>query len=221
MFYNIFQKNKIKKQIKNIIKPKIIADIHEKNSLVISELYSNSEIELEKMHLEIGDYIIGDAIIERKTIPDFFSSLMSKRLIIQIENMLAYPKRILIIEGNINELEENKKIIMRGFILSIIEKYNTPTLFAKDYKETAKYLVSIAKREIKKPKESSFHKKTAKTSSEQKLFVLESFPFIGPKKADKLINKFKTLKIIFSASEKELYPILGKNAKKFMDLLSC
>ena len=53
----------------------IIVDKREKNSLVISELIRR-KIPIEIKQLEIGDYIIGDTIIERKTKSDFISSII-------------------------------------------------------------------------------------------------------------------------------------------------
>ena len=58
-------------------KPKIIADIREKNSLVIAELiHLGADVELK--HLNLADYIISqDIAIERKTINDFVSIAIS------------------------------------------------------------------------------------------------------------------------------------------------
>ena len=79
-----------RKKIKSKLKPKIIADTHEKNSLIISELHSNKDVELEIKSLKIGDYLIGDIIIERKTINDFISSMINKRLIQQLKQLQKY-----------------------------------------------------------------------------------------------------------------------------------
>ena len=79
-FHNIFKitRKQKKKQI-----PKIIADIHEKNSLILSELKSSNQIKLEIKSLKIGDYLIGKTVIERKTVQDFISSMINKRLVQQ------------------------------------------------------------------------------------------------------------------------------------------
>jgi len=79
MFHDIFSKKEVN-PIK--VKPKIIADIHEKDSFILVELKSSPEIELEIQSLKIGDYLIGSTIIERKTVSDFISSMIKKRLII-------------------------------------------------------------------------------------------------------------------------------------------
>ena len=73
----------------------------------------------------------------------------------QIEELQQYEKKLLIIEG-IDEQElysdEDTKGInpnaIRGFLLSILLKHNIPILFTKDYKDTAKFINLIAKKEI-------------------------------------------------------------------------
>ena len=77
MFHNIFNKitgKKSKKQL-NKLKPKIIADIHEKDSMILAELTESKEVELIIHSLKIGDYLIGNIIIERKTVSDFIPYL--------------------------------------------------------------------------------------------------------------------------------------------------
>ena len=103
----------MKKQIENIFsklkktpektkcpnsKIPIIVDTREKQSLISANLLEKkANIEFEK--LEIGDYLIQDTIIERKTFSDFVGSMLNKRLIEQLINLKKYPKHFLIIEG--------------------------------------------------------------------------------------------------------------------------
>ena len=77
--HNIFKKTR--KNSKPKIIPTIVADIHEKNSLVLSQLKKSPLIRLEIKSLKIADYIIGNIAIERKTISDLIGSMISKRLI--------------------------------------------------------------------------------------------------------------------------------------------
>jgi DNA excision repair protein ERCC-4 len=50
--------------------------------------------------LEIGDYIIGDLIIERKTSKDFIASVFDGRIFQQANKITSYTNRaILLIEG--------------------------------------------------------------------------------------------------------------------------
>ena len=85
---NIFSKTKISHKEIKCPNPKIpiIVDTREKQSLIAANLIEKkANINFEK--LEIGDYLIGDTIIERKTFSDFISSTLSKRLQEQLVNL--------------------------------------------------------------------------------------------------------------------------------------
>lgn len=189
----------------------IIADKREKNSLVISELIEN-KADVEIKHLKVADYILGDIAIERKTVKDFISSMLNKRLLRQLEELKQYPKQLLIIEGlEEKELYNEEKTqgihpnAIRGMLLSILLKFQIPILFTKNYKDTANFLLVLEKRLSKPENEISLKvKKRASSLQEQQQFVLESFPGIGPKTAKNLLKKFKTIKKIINASIEEL-----------------
>lgn len=215
MFNDIFSKKA--KKIEEIKKLEIIVDIHEKNSLVLSSLHElGSKINL--MSLKVGDYLIGNTIIERKTFADFISSMLNKRLIQQLKNLQQYEKRVLILEGKDFERLENTNMnpnAIRGMILSISLEYNTPIIYTKDSEETAKFLYLLAKRQILKPQKISFHVKKPISKEEQKQYLIESFPDIGPKTAEKLLKEFKTIRAIINASNNELERVIGKKAVSF------
>lgn len=222
-FLNPFSKKESRKNLKEKIKPLIIADIHEKNSLILGELtekQNKKEIELAINSLKIGDYLIGNTIIERKTVSDFISSMINKRLVQQLSQMKQYPHQLLIIEGNLENFESfNNPNAIRGMILSILTNYQIPIIFTEDYKETTEYLIVLAKQQLKKPQEISLHSRIPKTIKEQKKYVLESFPDIGPVKAKKLLEKFKSLAKVFNATEEELKEVLGNNTQYFKEII--
>ena len=221
MLHDIFSKLKNKKsKNKQKVKPRIITDIHEKDSMILAELKSNQDIDLEIQSLKIGDYLIGNTIIERKTSSDFISSMLNRRLIDQLSHMQQYKNKILIIEGEIEELYNKiNPNAIRGFILSIITNYETNVIFTTDYKDTTMYLITLAKQQLKPKTKISLHSRIPKTIKEQKQYILEAFPNIGPKKAELLLRKFKKLSAVFNASEEELNDVLKSNSKNFKDIL--
>lgn len=217
MFHNIFKKSK--KQPKPL-QIKIIADHREKNSLVIPTLHELNA-NLEVTQLKVGDYLIGNTIIERKTFSDFLSSMTSRRLLQQLKQMKQYKKALLIIEGR-SKIEDYSNMhpnSYKGFILSISLNYQIPIIFTDDPEETALYLLVLAKQLAKNPQELSLHGRIPKTKKEQKKYILESFPNIGPKTAEKLLKKFKTLTNIFGQSIEDLEQVLKSRAKDFKKLL--
>ena len=219
--FNIFE-NKKRKQ-KKIIKQKAIIDYREKNSLVISELISLG-FEIQFRELKVADYLINDVAIERKTVSDFKSSMINKRLINQLHELQQYPNQILLIEG-LDEQEfysDDSEIgisanAIRGFLLSILINHKIPVLFTKNYKDTARFMNVLAKR---KPKELSLRvKKKTHNKKEQLQFILEGFPGIGPKTSKKLLSEFKTIQEVINTPEENLKKILGKKSEIFKDIV--
>lgn len=221
--FDIFSKRKSIFKKKPRQASKIIMDYREKNSLVYSQLLK-SNLNVEIKNLKVADYLVGGVAIERKTVSDFIGSMTNKRLIKQLQEIQQYKKRLLIIEGIEDyELYDDSPEGMngnaiRGFLLSITLKYNVPIIFTKNSEDTAKYISIISK---KKDKEMSLNvSKKALNSKEQKQFILEGFPGIGPVTAKKLLKEFKSVKNILNASEEDLQKILGKKAEGFFKIVN-
>ena len=145
-FLNIFSKNKIPKTKKTII-----VDNRESNSLVPTEL-KRLGFNIEFQQLPVADYLINNIAIERKTISDFKSSIISKRIISQLNEIKQYPRHILIVEGIESEdiysgqIHENA---FRGMILAIATEFKVPLVFTKNEKDTAKYIAVLANKKQK------------------------------------------------------------------------
>jgi len=218
--HNIF--SKLKKSKKKLKTPLIIADIHEKNSLILAELKSSTQVRLEIKSLKIADYLIGKIAIERKTVSDLISSMINKRLIQQLNQMKKYKQQLLLIEGDLQKIyneDNNISKAIRGFIISLLTNYQIPIIFTQDYEDSAKYLITLAKQQAKPSLIPSLHSRIPKTTKEQKQYILESFPNIGPKKAELLLKKFKTIKNTINANEQDLKEILKSQTNNFKSLL--
>ena len=209
-------------------KPRIIIDYREKNSLIPSELIELG-LEIEFKNLKVADYLVKGVAIERKTVSDFVSSMINRRLIKQLEELTQYKDNLLIVEG-LDEQElytdspegmlDRKPAggfqgmhpnAIRGFLLSILLKYRVPIIFTKNYEDTAKFLSVLSKR---KPNELPLNvKKKALNKKEQLQFIIEGFPGVGPKTAKKLLKKFKTIKKIINTSKENLKEVIGKKAE--------
>lgn len=216
-FHNIFTTKK-NLQPPKLNLPKIIIDHREKNSLIPAHL-KKLGFETQFQELKVGDYIVRDVVIERKTVNDFLSSMCNKRLLNQIEELKQFENKLLIIEG-IDEQElypESNSInpnSVRGFLLSITLRHKIPILFTKNSRDTAKFISLIAKKQQREMSANAVKK--ARNKKEQMQFILEGFPGIGPKNARKLLEKFSTLQNIFSAPQDELQKVIGKKAEIFM-----
>ena len=218
---DIFSKRKSNLK-KDKPRPRIIVDYREKNSLVISELIKLG-LEIEFRELKVADYIVKDVAIERKTIKDFVSSMINKRLFNQIQELQQYKNKLLLVEGvDEQDLYSDDKTgvngnAIRGFLLSILLKYNIPIIFTKDYEDSAKFISVLSKKQTKELALKA--KKRILNKKEQLQFIVEGFPGIGPKTAQKLLKKFKTIQNIIGASEKELKETIGKKAEVIIKII--
>ena len=209
-FRNIFENRPEKEKTKE---EKIIIDFREKNSLVPSEIIKLG-LKIEFSNLEVGDYIVKEKIIERKTYSDFYSSIINRRLFFQLNELKRFENSLIIIEGF--ETENNKNQI-RGAILSIVLNYKIPIIFTKSERETAEYLSILSK---KQKKEISLNpKKTGLTKKQELEYILESFPGIGTKNSKKLLEEFHTLKSIVNSNSEKLKEIIGKKSESFKEII--
>ena len=220
--FNIFSKKTPK--IKEKLRPKIIIDSREKNSLVISEVISLG-IDIEFKTLKVADYLVSGVAVERKTVSDFISSMISQRLLRQLQELQQYETRLLIVEGideqelytDSEELTGMHPNSVRGFLLSILLEHKVPIIFTKNYTDTAHFLSVLAR---KKAREMPLNvKKRVRNKKEQMQVILEGFPGIGPKTSKKLLKEFKTIQNVVNAPEEDLKRILGKRAKIVREII--
>jgi ERCC4-type nuclease len=207
---NIFSSTPVEKEEK-CPNPKIpiIIDTREKQSLIASNLI-NKKTNTKFEKLDIGDYLIQDTIIERKTFSDLLSSITDKRIFKQLPELKKYKNYLLLIEGfyyNYSDFNIHENAI-RGLLTSISLDYKIPIIYTEDENDTSKFLITLAKRyEKPRPEISMRPAKNTSSIEEQKKFILEGFPGIGPTKSKKLLEKFQNLQNIFNASSEELETI--------------
>ena len=210
----------------------IIIDHRENNIEIIKELVKNN-IEFEKKQLAVADFVIQsktqegkvvEVAIERKTLNDFLNSIIDKRIITQLIALKEnYEIPLLIIEGseNIYSIRNFHPNAIRGMFSSIAIDFQIPILFTKNYRDTASYLVIIAKRLEKPIKDISLLKKRKPlTLKERQELIIETLPSVGPKIAKSLLKKFKTVKKVINANEKNLNKVDKIGPKKAKEIIN-
>jgi Fanconi anemia group M protein len=197
----------------------IIVDNREFRSKTVKELFKKG-FDIAPKQLSVGDYIIGDVCIERKSLKDFYDSIIDKRIFGQLKSIKSnYEKKLLIIEGEDFTRNIHPNAI-KGLIISIMIDYKIPIIFSKDAGETAEFLGVIDKRMDKKIIPLIAVKKE-KSDYNSAINLLCLIPGIGIKNANKLLESFKSIGRAFSASRDELNKALGeKMAKAFIEFIS-
>ena len=208
--------------LKNI---RIVVDEREKKS-GIPGILKGIGINLEIKTLPIGDYIVApETVVERKTISDLVSSVFDGRLFDQCNRLKEhYQFPILLIEGNIDEIEEltENSLVFYGAISSIAIDFKIPVIHTPNASHTSKLLVSMCSR--KDASKGPFIKKIRKSNDIQKqqLSMLCSLPGVGEKTAIRMLEKFGTPLRVLSSSTTELSKVSGlgearaKNIKKML-----
>jgi len=202
-----------------------VVDEREKKS-GIPDLLKGTGINLEIKTLPVGDYIVApETIVERKTVSDLVSSIFDGRLFDQCHRLKEhYQFPILIIEGDIDEIEELTENPLVFYAIAI--DFKIPVIPTPNATHTSKLLISMCSR--KDASKGPFIKKIRKSNDLQKqqLSMLCSLPGVGEKTAVRMLEKFGTPLRVLSSSIIELSKVSGlgearaKNIKKVLQAQS-
>ncbi len=164
-------------------------------------------VSIEVQKIAPGDYVLGPVGIERKTLTDFFNSLVRKRLFEQVQRLRdAYPQPLLILEGDLTELSTFKHPqSFLGALLAMELKERVPILTTADKEQTALVLKVLWKSQDKgAPEYGLRHKPKALSLGQRQRFLVEGLPNIGETLARNLLERFGTVRAVFNASPAEL-----------------
>lgn len=193
---------------------KVFADFREKDSNVPS-LLSKLNVNVTYKNLTVGDYILPNNLaVERKSVDDFLSSMLSGRLFEQAYRLAeAYPIPIFVIEGGLQNILEtfSKPKAVWGALASLSIRYSIHLFFTSNIQQTAELLSVLAHQSLKqKPVEPIIReRRKIRSLGEFQLHVVSSLPGVGLKLADRMLKKFKTVRGIFQASKNELFFVKG------------
>lgn len=207
-------------------KVRVYVDVREEQSGIPGMLESLGVIVI-RGQLQAGDYVLpGDTVIERKTAQDFLNSLFDGRLFDQVSRLSeAYSNVIILVEGEINELRraQNRAKQVYSALATLTIDYDVKIVSSPSPRDSALIIEALARRIVeghgafkivihKKPKLS--------TIREWQLYIAGSLPGVGPILAERLLEKFKSLEALFTASTSELKKILGeKKAEKIKAII--
>ncbi len=204
---------------------KLIVDQRERNAELLRALELLG-MAIEVRTLPVGDYAVSDRIcIERKTISDFESSLVSGRLFDQITRLKeAYEFPVLLVEGDNNSFRMDRAAI-NGAIAAVYVNYGVLVLLSRDENDTVQVIRSMAKREQLAEQVGPSPKGAvrARTDAQFQEYVIGNLPGIGIKLARALLQRFGTVKRIASAKPEQLAKVdkIGmKKAQRIHDIFS-
>lgn len=198
---------------------RVYADVREEKSGIPAILESSGLLVIRRQ-LPIGDYIVSDqVVVERKSAYDFAKSLFDGRLFDQARRMSeSYPLIVYIVEGDpgrIRRFASRQKQLYSAMVTLTID-YDARILISSGPQATAEIIEAIARRlQGGGGSRLVIHKKPKLEDVEAwQLYVLQSFPQIGPKTAERILERFGTVERFCRATMAELSTVPGLGEKK-------
>ena len=187
----------------------------------IQEKLRELGVDFEVKKIAPGDYVLGPVGLERKTLSDFFSSLVKKRLFEQVQRLRdAYPQPLLILEGDLAEIStfRHPQSIL-GALLALETTERVPVLTTADKEQTALLLSVLWKKQDKAAAEYGLrHKPKGMTLDQRQRFLVEGLPSVGETLARNLLVHFGSARAVFNASEEELKKVAKIGDRKAAEI---
>ncbi len=198
---------------------KIEVDYREKPSGILNVLRNRDGIVVEERKLSLGDYRInGHITVERKTTKDFIISIIDGRLFSQASRLKRFvEKPIIVIEGTdlYNTGYDMDPQAIKGAITSLSTIWYIPVILSKDINGTANFLVMTGTQDMEY--QSLYIKRLGrkpKGIKRLKLYVLQGLPQVGPRLANRMLERFGSIAKAMTADESELAVVEGIGKKK-------
>lgn len=194
-------------------------DVHEPRA--IARHLKDLKVPFEVKKITPGDYVVGGVGIERKTLGDFFSSLVRKRLFDQIFRLKScYQTPIMLVEGDLNDVSTHRNpAALWGALLAILMDEDIRILFSPSRLETARILRAVWRRQENGGSNyGPRHKPKMLTLEEKQLFVVQGFPNVGGTLSKNLLEEFGSVRRVMMANKEDLMRVPKIGKKKADDI---
>jgi DNA excision repair protein ERCC-4 len=193
-------------------------DFSERAAKLLALAQNCADFEVQMEHLGVGDYCIdGGVVIERKTYPDFATSLTDGRLFQQAAALARSPHRpIVLLEGpkpaKMPNVHTNS---LKGAVVSLAVMWRLPVLHARDPEDSLRVLRFLAHQmRNRDPAILQRYDRKPKRLASRKLFMLQGLPGVGPALANRLLVHFGSVERVIAADEARLIEVRGMGVKK-------
>ncbi len=188
---------------------------------------SDPMVEVRVIELNVGDIAITEknecTLIERKAVRDFFSSIWNNRIWDQLERLaraedvfgIEVRRKLLLIHGEFDLYDNLSSAI--GAMLECIYVYGIPVIRLCSDDELISFLKVEINRETQGKNSPLFlpsYRKFRKREEDPQVYLLTSIPSIGPKMAQNLLERFRSVAAIVNSSQDELESVDGIGKKR-------
>ena len=169
--------------------------------------------------LAVGDYAVGDRVIERKTVADLHLSLVNRRLWSQVAALRCDPRRAtILVEGDDLDDGPVSARAIRGALLKVLDN-GIRLLRTASPEDTALWLHVLARQERRRME----HRATVTTGRRpivvSPIGLLSAIPGISIESAKELLGEFGSIAAIAAASEPDLQSIRGIGPERAQALI--
>jgi DNA excision repair protein ERCC-4 len=214
----------------------LIIDSNERGALhdsVIRKAESQG-LQIEKKVLVIGDYLLGNACVEAKSISDLFQSSHSGHLWRQLDNMDAnYQRFFLLIHGGIDKYvamskKNGKKLTytrvqneLIGTIARVMSDFDCQVFFTPNLSEAALFIVKLHNK-LHKPASAHGARAIRRVSTNDvRKDMLLTIPGVGSQMVDKLLSNCGSIEeMCFPESLKLVKGLGAKTRERIIEVLS-
>ena len=217
-------------------------DSREKSNLskMVEKTATKLNLPFERQWIEVGDYVAGNMCFEAKSTHDFLSSLISKRMWTQIDNMdRCYETNIIIIHGTLTEaltytdythsnmpIGRRKQLLTNKFyggLGRIAMDTDMKPLWVADEKIAANIICTMAKMQPMDRPEIKPHLHKRITTDDVRINMLSHIKGISDNKAKILLKQFGCLMEIGDLTKTDLCRLDGigeTTAKRILDVFN-
>lgn len=199
----------------------VVADDRERGSELFQLLEQSPVFDLHVRSLPRGDYMIENQVtVERKSYDDFAVSLVDGRLFSQAAELSRLARPVILIEGLRERVTSVNRHALKGALLSLATAWRLPVVFSRDAAESAWILEALGRQTRPHTPLLKRGGYRPKRLQGRRSFVLQGLPGIGRVLANRLLERFGTVRGVFAAPEQELAEVCGpKRAEAIAKLL--
>ena len=207
-------------------KPDLIIDTNERGSLCesIQRKARKEGLNVTRQTLVVGDYLLGGACVEAKSINDLFQSIHSGHLWRQLDNMDAnYERFFLVIHGSVQQYvamaktNGKQKVTyssvqnkLTGIIARVMSDFECQVFYAPNISEVAMFVTKLHGKLHKPASRHGAQAVRRVSTNDVRKDILLTIPGLGPELVDRLLDKCGSI-------EEMAYPDVLKQVKGLGD----
>ena len=218
------------------MKPQLIIDSNERGTLCesVERKAAKSGLTVARQALVVGDYLLGGACVEAKSISDLFQSSHSGHLWRQLDNMDAnYERFFLVVHCSIDKYvaiakKYGKKVSysrvqneLIGTLARLMSDFECQVFYCNNVSEAASFIVRLHDKLHKPASKHGAQSIRRVASNDLRADMLATVPGIGMETAQKMLEKCGSIEeMCFPESLKEIKGLGTVRRKLVIDILT-